>query len=118
LAEERREVEAGLERQRDLQARREQADREFEDRRTRLETGERERDAVVRELDEARARLDTLAVEIEERSAELDDVGLFRGSAFPRLEDESLAAALERVGVELLDHLDVSVREFRARQAE
>ncbi|HVI00833.1 MAG TPA: SbcC/MukB-like Walker B domain-containing protein [Enhygromyxa sp.] len=129
LAEERREVEARLEHQRDLQARREQADREFEDRRDRLAEIERERDAVVRELDETRAKLDALAVELGERELELDIVGARALAVI----DESgelegtghqppggvtgFCSTLERVGVELLDHLEVAVQELRAAQA-
>jgi exonuclease SbcC len=119
LAEERREVEARLEHQRDLQARREQADREFEDRRERLEAGERERDAVVRELDEAQTKLETLALELSEREAELEDVGPRALAVIDengKLDGQSFCATLEHVGVELLAHLDAAVLEFRAGQ--
>lgn len=120
LADERRDIEARLEHQRDLQARREQADREFDDRRDRQAELERERDAVVRELDETRTKLDELTAELAERQAELDIVGARALAVLDESGEQhqhGFCATLERVGVELLDHLEVAVQQLRAAQS-
>jgi exonuclease SbcC len=75
LARSRDEVEALLDKQRDRQARRDEADLALEACRARLETCVEEHDAIVRELGEIEARVARLDGEIEARVLELDDVG-------------------------------------------
>ncbi|KIG13225.1 Exonuclease SbcC [Enhygromyxa salina] len=92
LASQRAEVENLLDRQRDRQARREEAERVYEDRRARVEASERELDVVVRELDEAHARGRQLDADLDASWPELEDVG---PAALAALHDDASPAELE-----------------------
>jgi len=120
LAEQRREVERRVESQRALVARCEQADREHDHRRTRLEAIEREREAVVRELDELRTRLEALTNELAERETELADVGPHALVVIAAAEPDSqgFTAVLERRGGELVARLDAAVRGFQSTRTQ
>lgn len=121
LARERNQIEELLDKQRDRQARRDEADSALEACRNRLETCVTEHDAIVRELDEAETRAAQLDVEIAARWLELDDVGPAallaldeRGEA---TEDAAAGfrAQLSEAGRELLARLEVGVQRFTAQ---
>jgi exonuclease SbcC len=114
LAREREEVEALLDKQRDRQARRDEADIALESARTRLETCVTEHDAIVRELAEAETRAAQLDVEIAARWLELDDVG---PAALAALEEPAeFRVRLAEAGADLLARLETGVQRFSAQQ--
>jgi exonuclease SbcC len=117
LARERDEVEALLDKQRDRQARRDEADLALEACRGRLETCTNEHDAVVRELAEVETRAAQLDVEIEARWLELDDVGPAALSALAVGDlPGDFRAQLSEAGADLLARLELGVQRFVAQQ--
>ncbi|PRQ03958.1 AAA family ATPase [Enhygromyxa salina] len=127
LASQRADVEDLLDRQRDRQARREEAERAHEDRRARVDASEREHDAMTRELDEAHARGRQLDAELDASWAELEDVG---PAALAALEVDvnvdgagdgpgdsiGFRARLHSAGPELLARLDAGAQAFSAQR--
>jgi exonuclease SbcC len=119
LARERNQIELLLDKQRDRQARRDEAAEALEVCRTQLETCVSEHEAIVRELAEGEVRAGQLDVEIEARLLELDDVGpaaleaVDEGSE-PASHDlaAKFRAQLSEAGRDLLTRLEVAVQRF------
>lgn len=122
LARERNQIELLLDKQRDRQARRDEADLVLEACRNRLETCVSEHDAIVRELGEAETRAAQLDVEIAARWLELDDVGPAALGALDwnldeRVDPDVVAAGgfraqLSETGRDLLARLELGVQRF------